>query len=403
MTTIDRNEAGAFSNVILLTCAQGFAGAIPPIMVSLGGLVGQMIAVNKSLVTLPVSSFMIGTAVATLPVAALMRHFGRRAVYISGALVAMVGGLTATYGVITASFSLFCLGALLFGFNIACVQSYRFTAAAAVPREKKARAISFVMAGGLASAIIGPQIVIWTRDMIPGIQFAGSFLGQAALALATIPFLARMTYPKIETGAEKGSGRPLLEIVATPRFIAAAGVGVVSYGTMSFMMTAAPIAMIGCGFDIGEAALGIQWHILGMFAPSFFTGRLIERFGKTPITLLGLLLTATGAVIALSGTALANFWVTLVLLGVGWNFGFLGATNMITDCHTPEEGPKVQGLNDFVVFGSVAAASLASGGVVHGSGWTTINWLVLTAIAIGLLALLYGMTQRQQPDCSNAA
>lgn len=391
-------RGNSFGFVLLLTCAQGLAGAIPPIMVSLGGLVGQMLAANKALVTLPVSSFMIGTAVATLPVAASMRRFGRKAVYICGALIATTGGLVAAYGVATASFALFCLGALLFGLNIACVQSYRFTAAASVPRERRARAISLVMVGGLGSAIIGPQIVIWTRDIIPGIQFAGSFLGQALLALATIPFLSLITYPKLETGSSWQGGRPLLKIATTPRFIAAAGAGIVSYGTMSFMMTAAPIAMIGCGFGIGDAALGIQWHILGMFAPSFVTGRLIDRFGKERITLLGLLLTALGAVIALSGLSLAHFWITLILLGVGWNFGFLGATTMITECHTAEEAAKVQGLNDFIVFGSVAAASLASGGIVHSSGWTTINWLVLSAVAAGLLFLLYGALQKLRDE-----
>ena len=391
----DQDRTGASSSVLLLTCAQGLAGAIPPIMVSLGGLVGQMLAQNKALVTLPVSSFMIGTATATLPVAALTRRFGRKAVYVGGALIAAAGGLVAAWGVISASFALFCLGGLLFGLNVACVQSYRFTAAASVPREKRARAISLVMVGGLGSAIIGPQIVIWTRDIIPGVQFAGSFVGQTLLALATIPILSSMSYPAIPHNATRGNGRPLAEIAMTPRFIAAAGAGIVSYGTMSFMMTAAPIAMIGCGFDVGQAALGIQWHILGMFAPSFVTGRLIDRFGKEWITLLGLLLTATGAIIALSGTALANFWVTLVLLGIGWNFGFLGATTMITDCHTPEEASKVQGLNDFIVFGSVAAASLASGGIVHSEGWTTINWLVLASVTAGLMFLLYGAVQKR--------
>jgi MFS family permease len=391
----DRNPAGSLGSVVLLTCAQGLAGAIPPIMVSLGGLVGQMLAQNKALVTLPVSSFMIGTAAATLPAAALMRRFGRKPVYVGGALIAATGGLVAAYGVLSASFALFCIGALLFGLNIACVQSYRFTAADCVPREKRARAISLVLVGGLGSAIIGPQIVIWTRDVIPGVQFAGSFFGQALLALATIPFLLQMTYPKPAGIAIHSGGRPLHQIAMTPRFIAAAGAGIVSYGTMSFMMTAAPIAMIGCGFGIGEAALGIQWHILGMFAPSFFTGKLIDRFGKEWITLSGLLLTALGAIIALSGIALANFWITLILLGVGWNFGFIGATTMVADCHTPEEGSKVQGLNDFIVFGSVAAASLASGGIVHSQGWTIINWLVLSAVGAGIMFVLYGASQRR--------
>ncbi|ETR76967.1 MFS transporter [Afipia sp. P52-10] len=391
----EQDQAGATSSVILLTCAQGLAGAIPPIMVSLGGLVGQSLAENKALVTLPVSSFMIGTATATLPVAALVRRFGRKTVYVGGALIAAAGGLISAWGVISASFVLFCLGGLLFGLNVACVQSYRFTAAASVRPERRARAISLVMAGGLGSAIIGPQIVIWTRDIVPGIQFAGSFIGQTLLALATIPFLASMAYPAIPRHTTRGSGRPLMQIVMTPRFIAASGAGIVSYGTMSFMMTAAPIAMIGCGFGVGEAALGIQWHVLSMFAPSFVTGRLIDRFGKEWITLLGLVLIACGAVIALSGTTIANFWVTLVLLGVGWNFGFLGATTMVTDCHAPEEASKVQGLNDFIVFGSVAAASLASGGIVHSDGWTTINWLVLSAVGAGLLFLLYGAMQRR--------
>jgi MFS family permease len=235
--------------------------------------------------------------------------------------------------------------------------------------------------------------VIWTRDMLDAAPFAGGFIGQAALALLTIPVLAFLRpTPVIE--APKGGGRPLSEIMLQPRFITAAVTGLVSYGLMSFLMTAAPIAMVDCGHAVGEAALGIQWHILAMFGPSFFTGNLIARFGKERITAAGLVLIALAAIIGLSGITVAHFWIALILLGVGWNFGFIGATALVTDCYRPEERAKVQAANDFLVFGSVAIASFASGKLLNTGGWETVNWLVFPPVLLALALLAWRRRER---------
>lgn len=380
--------AGLPRNVGLLTAAQALGASGPPIIISLGGLVGGMLADNKVLSTLPVSLYTIGVAAATVPLALATRGLGRRGVYLLGLVASAAAGLLAAYAIIHGSFALFCLSTLLAGINGACVQSYRFAAADSVGAGLRARTISTVMLGGLAAAVIGPQIVIWTRDLVPGISFAGSFLGLSVLPLLSLPLILMLRPPPLPAdGLAAQPGRPLREIVRDPRFLMSAGAGAISYAAMSLVMTAAPIAMVGCGHTIGEAALGIQWHVLSMFAPSFVTGRLIERFGDGRITALGLMLIAAAALVALSGLGLAHFWISLILLGVGWNFGFIGATTMLTKCHRVEERAKVQGFNDFLVFGSVALASLSSGGIVQAAGWSVLNWTVLPIIGVALLML----------------
>jgi MFS family permease len=385
-------EALARRNVFILTTAQALGGASPPIIISLGGLVGQMLAPSPALITLPVSLFTLGLALGTIPAAIIMRQFGRRGGYLLGALIGVFSGLIATFGIIDDAFTVFCLGTFIAGFSASYVQSYRFAATDSAPDSFRAKAISWVMVGGLLAGIIGPQLVIWTRDSVPGAPFAGSFLSQSLLALLAIPVIALLRAPAPAPTASapaEGSGRPLLQFMATPRFILAASTGIISYGLMSFVMTAAPIAMTGCGHTVGEAALGIQWHVLAMFGPSFVTGHLITRYGKERIAALGLCLIASSAAIALTGLAVWHFWVSLILLGVGWNFGFIGATAMVTDCHTPEERAKVQGVNDFLVFGTVAIASFSSGALLNASGWAAINWLVFPAVALALAPLLW--------------
>jgi len=220
-------------------------------------------------------------------------------------------------------------------------------------------------------------------------------VGQAVLALAALPVLLLLR-GSVRPAAEQGGGRPLREIASSGRFVVAVVAGIVSYGMMSFVMTAAPIAMVACGHTVGEAALGIQWHVLAMYGPSFVTGRLITRFGKEWVTMAGLLLMAVSGAVALHGLSVGHFWLSLVFLGVGWNLGFIGATAMVTDCYRPEERTKVQALNDFLVFGSVAIASFSSGRLLNASGWETINWLLYPAVAIVLIPLLWqaGRTRR---------
>lgn len=314
----------------------------------------------------------------------------RQTAYVLGAVFGVLSGLIAAQGIAQSNFVLFCLGTSLAGFYAACVQSYRFAAVDTVTdKDRQARAISTIMVGGLLAAIIGPQIVIWTRDALPMTPFAGSFYGQAALALLALPLLAALRLPTPSRSAtpDGGAARPLRDIVRTPRFIVACAAGVTSYGLMAFLMTATPMAMVGCGLSVGEAALGVQWHVLAMFAPSFVTGRLIARFGKARITALGLGLTALSGGIALMGMELLHFWGALIVLGVGWNFGFIGATALLTDSYRPAERAKVQAVNDFVMFGCVALASFGSGHLLHTAGWNAINAGMLPLIAAVLLLL----------------
>ncbi|QFU16591.1 MFS transporter [Microvirga thermotolerans] len=387
-----RADGLARHNALVLACAQALGGANPAIVVSLGGLVGQVLAQNKELATLPVSLTNLGLALGTVPAAILMRRVGRRSAYICGAAICVFAGCLAAFGIASASFVLFCLGTFISGLYGSFVQSYRFAATDSASDAFKPRAISWVMTGGLAAGIIGPQTVIWTRDLIPAAPFAGGFLGQAGLALLSlvvVSFLRPPPAPASRASAGAPGGRPLRQIVAQPRFIVAVAAGLVSYGLMSFIMTAAPLAMIGCGHPVGAAALGIQWHILAMFGPSFFTGRLIGRFGKGPVTAAGLLLIALAAAIGLSGLTIAHFWGTLILLGIGWNFGFIGATALVTDCYRPEERTRVQAANDFLVFGAVAVASFSSGKLLNAGGWESVNWLVFPPVIVALILLAW--------------
>lgn len=373
----------------LLVAAQSLGGASPPIIISLGGLVGQQLSSNPTASTLPVSIYQLGLALSTLPAAWIMNRMGRRAAYVLGAILGVISGVVAAQGIAHSDFVTFCIGTALAGFYAACVQSYRFAATDLVSEPaQQAKAISRVMIGGLIAAIIGPQVVIWTRDALPATPFAGSFYSQAALALLALPLLMGLRLPPPQSKqAVAGEARPLGEIARTPQFVVACAAGVVSYGLMAFLMTAAPMAMVGCGHSVGEAAMGIQWHVLAMFVPSFFTGKLIARHGKQPVTALGLLMIGAAGVLALMGLDIFHFWGSLILLGVGWNFGFIGATALLTECYRPSERAKVQALNDFLVFGTVAVASFGSGQLLHSAGWNGINIGMLPLVAIVLVLL----------------
>jgi MFS family permease len=376
-------------NARILAFAQALGGASPPIIVSLGGIVGMALSPDKGLATVPVSLLQLGIALGTLPAAYVMRRFGRRNGYLLGALFGVMGGTVGAAGITFGSFLVFCLGTLISGLFTSYVQSYRFAATDSASPGFKARAISWVMAGGLAAGIIGPQTVFWTQDLISSAMFAASFLAQGVLALMTIAVIALLKPAPVAPEAPRSGGRPLAEIVRQPKFLVAIAAGVVSYGLMSFMMTAAPLAMVGCGHSVGQATLGIQWHVLAMFGPSFFTGRLIERYGKERITAAGLVLIAMAAAAGLAGLSVANFWLALVLLGVGWNFAFIGATALVTDCYRPEERAKAQATNDFLVFGTVAIASFSSGQLLSLGGWESVNWLVFPPVTLVLGLILW--------------
>lgn len=377
-------------NTAVLAAAQALGGSSAPVVMSLGGLVGQQLAADPASATLPVSLFSVGIALGALPAAFVMRVWGRRLGYLFGSLFGIAAGLVAALGIFSASFVLFCTGSFIAGLYGSYVQSYRFAASDTAQGAWKAKAISWVMAGGLAAAVIGPQLVIWTRDAMAGTPYAGSFLSQAALPLLSIPVLLMLRTPQAgPQSAPEEHGRTLAQILLMPRYMLAVAAGVVSYGLMALVMTAAPIAMVGHGHSVDSVALGIQWHLLAMFAPSFVTGRLMARFGKERMTAIGMLLIGIAGLVALAGVALFNFWTMLAIVGVGWNFSFIGATAMVAECHTPGERSRAQGANDFLVFGATAAISFLAGSVLHHSGWAMVNWLLLPPAALILVPLLW--------------
>ncbi len=379
-------------NALLLAFAQALGGASMSIVIATGPLVAyMMLGEDKSLATLPVSAMVLGTAFGTLPAGMIMRRFGRRAGFAGAALVSASAGVLASLAVFQDQFLPFVFACALGGLAGAFVQQYRFAAADTASDAFKPKAISWVLAGGVLAGVVGPQTVIATKDMFSPILFAGTYLAQAGLALLSLGLLLFIQIPKPPRQSHSAAGgRPLKVIVTQPRFMVAAACGICSYALMSLVMTAAPLAMIACGLTDTDAALGIQWHVLAMFGPSFFTGNLIARFGKERIVAIGLALLAACAIVALAGLDLANFWIALVLLGLGWNFGFIGATAMLTETYRTEERNLVQSTNDFLVFGVVAAASFSSGALLNAFGWETVNVIIFpfVVLCLGLLVWL---------------
>jgi MFS family permease len=392
-------EGSARRTALILASAQAVVGAAAPICISIGALAGHyLLDQDKSLATAPVTGFNVGVAIGALPAAALIRALGQRGGFMAGTVVTGIGGAIAALALYAGSFWLFAAGLLVVGLGGAFVQQFRFAAADNAPPEFKARAISFVLAGGFITAIIGPQIVIFTREMLAPVMFAGSFvalIGVAAVGAVILSFLPRKAIVgQTHAATALEPARPLSEIIAQPRFIAALACGVGTYALMSFVMTGAPLAMVGCGFTTDQATLGISWHVMAMFGPSFFTGRLIQRFGAPAIVAAGLALLVACSIVALSGIALWQFWSALILLGLGWNFGFIGATAMIAQTYRPSERARVLGFHDTVLFGSVAFGSLMSGQVYNAWGWDMLNWITFPVVAVCLVALTATLRRR---------
>lgn len=390
------DDALARRNAFILAAAQALGGANAAVVISTGGLVGHFLATNKAFATLPVTFMVVGLALATLPASFLMQRVGRRAGFILGAIAGALGGLIAATAIILGSFWLFCAGAFLCGIYQSFIGYYRFAAADIASPAMKPRVISWVLTGGLFAAILGPQLVILTKDMMMPFVFAASFFAQSIVALVAVGLLSTVSMPRGESResiAAQGSGRPILTIMAQRRFIVAAGCGVVSYALMAFVMTATPLAMVGCDLSMNDAFYAIQWHVIGMFAPSFITGQLIGRFGAETIIATGLILLALCGVVALSGLSVAHFWIALILLGIGWNFGYIGATTLVTQTHTAAERAKAQGANDFIVNGCQAIASASAGGVLAVFGWSGVVLVIFPPVAIAMLLLAWQVLQ----------
>jgi len=384
-------NAIAKRNAVLLSICQAVNASAAPICIALGGVVGShLLGTDKSLATAPITGFNVGLALMSLPAAMIMRRIGRKHGFMTGAVIGMGAMLLAVQAIKMQSFWLFVIALLIAGCSNSFAQQYRFAAADRGTKEFKAKAISYVLVGGIAAAIIGPQMILNFRDYLAPVPFAGAFLwgtGLFAISLIVMQFLAPGHPPKSAEELADKPQRPLSEIISQPRFIVAVLCGTSAYALMSYVMTAAPLAMIACGFDVDDATWGIQWHVLAMFGPSFFTGHLIARFGKERIMATGLFILVACALVGLNGITLAHFYIGLILLGVGWNFGFIGATAMVTETYEPHEKNKAQGANDFILFGTVAIASLLSGYSLNHAGWEFINWIVFPIVAICLVSL----------------
>lgn len=373
-------------NVVRLAAAQALTGANSAVIFATGSIVGATLAPDMSLATVPLSMYVVGLAAGTLPTGAISRRFGRRWAFVIGTGLGTLTGLIGSFAILHASFALFCLATFLGGLYGSVAQSYRFAAADGASAAYRPKAVSWVMAGGVFAGVLGPQLVQWTMDIWSPYLFAFSFLVQAAVALIAMGIVAGVDMPK-PAPADLHGGRPLLTIVTQPRFIAAALCGVISYPMMNLVMTSAPLAMKMCGLSLSDSNFGIQWHIVAMYGPSFFTGALIARFGAPKIVAAGLLLEAGAAGIGLSGITAMHFWATLIVLGVGWNFSFIGASALVLETHRPQERNKVQAFNDFVVFGMMAIGSFSSGQLLANYGWSAVNMVVFPPVALGLVAL----------------
>ncbi|WP_298104647.1 MFS transporter [Bradyrhizobium sp.] len=387
------------ANVMRLAAAQALTGANSAVIFATGSIVGAMLAPDVSLATVPLSMYVAGLAAGTLPTGMLSRAYGRRAAFIAGTAFGTCTGLLAALAILRGSFLLFCCATFLGGLYGAVSQSYRFAAADGASAAFRPKAVSWVMAGGVFAGVLGPQLVQWTMDIWSPYLFGFSFLVQAAVALVAMGILAGVDMPK-PAPVDLHRGRPLLEIARQPRFIAAALCGVIAYPTMNFVMTSAPLAMKMCGLSLSDSNFGIQWHIVAMYGPSFFTGALIGRFGAPIVVATGLLLEAGAAIVGLSGITAMHFWATLIVLGTGWNFGFVGASALVLETHRPEERNKVQAFNDFLVFGMMAIGSFSSGQVLADYGWAAVNWVVFPPVILGVAVLAMVSRMKRQASLS---
>jgi MFS family permease len=388
MTVADEisDDTRARSNVRRLAAAQALTGANSAVIFATGSIVGALLAPEVSLATVPISMYVAGLAAGTLPTGAISRAYGRRVAFIIGTGCGTLTGLLGAFAILHASFPLFCCATFLGGLYGSVSQSYRFAAADGASAAFRPKAVSWVMAGGVFAGVLGPQLVQWTMDLWQPYLFAFSFVVQAGVALIAMAVLAGVDAPK-PAPSDLHGGRPLFEIVRQPRFIAAALCGVIAYPVMNLVMTSAPLAMKMCGLSLSDSNFGIQWHIVAMYGPSFFTGALIARFGAPRIVALGLAFEAAGAVIGLSGITSMHFWGTLIVLGIGWNFAFVGASALVLETHRPQERNKVQAFNDFLVFGMMAVGSFSSGQLLANFGWSAVNMVVFPPVVLGLVVL----------------
>lgn len=390
------SDARAKRNVLVLVAAQAILGAQMPMIFTIGGLAGQTLASNICWATLPISMIVLGSMLTATPLSAFMQRYGRRAGFVLTASGGVAGATVGAIGLMQGSFLLFNIGSLLTGIYMSGQGFYRFAAADTASDAFKPKAISLVMAGGLLSAVIGPQLVKVTADSMV-VPFLGTYLAVIALNLGGMTLFAFLDIPKPVRAARNApmEGRTRGEMLRNPVIAVAIICATVSYALMNLVMTSSPLAVVGCGFNTGNAADVVTAHVLAMYAPSFFTGHLIARFGVEKIVASGLAILAAAGAVALTGVELEHFFIALVLLGVGWNFGFIGATTMLARSHTASERGRIQGINDMIVFGGVTVASLSSGQLMNCSGsdaqtgWQLVNVAMLPFLVLAGGALIW--------------
>ncbi len=389
------DDTRAKRNVLVLVLAQALLGAQMPMIFVVGGLAGLMISPNPALATIPISLIVFGSMTTAPWLSALMQRHGRTIGFYVGAIAGAIGAAVSAYGLWIDSFPVFLAGSYVTGIYMSAQGFYRFAATDTASDTYKPKAISYVMAGGLLSAFIGPQLVKATAEATV-IPFLGTYAAVVVVNLVGALLFTFLDLPKAEpAAADAPRGRNRLELLKDPKIVVSMICAAVSYALMNLMMTSTPLAVVGCGFTTGNAADVVSAHVIAMFAPSFFTGHLIARFGAAKIVATGLVLLALAGGVALTGVELYQFFAALILLGLGWNFGFIGATAMLTQAHKPEERGAVQGMNDFVVFGCVTIASLSSGVLMHSggedvvAGWTSVNLAMAPFLVLAGAALIY--------------
>ena len=397
------NDTLARRNVTVLVIAQALLGAQMPMMFIVAGLAGQSLASNVCWATLPISFIVFGSMTTAPWLGPFMQKYGRRAGFWIGTLGGTIGAITSAYGLYLGSFTVFLLGSYFTGIYMSAHGFYRFAATDLATPEYKPKAISYVMAGGLMAAIIGPQLVKLTSSAMV-IPFLGVYLTIIAINVFGSGLFLFLKDGEVaaETGPTDG-GRSRWELLKPPRIAVSIICAMVSYSLMNLMMTSTPLAVVGCGFSQNNAADVVSAHVLAMFVPSFFTGHLIARFGVERIVGSGMVILTAAGIVGLMGIELENFFVALILLGIGWNFGFIGATAMLATAHTPEERGRVQGMNDFLVFGMVTIASLSSGTLMNCSGGTAVEgWTAVNLAMVPFLMLAFGsliwLAMRREPS-----
>lgn len=384
-----------YRNVFVLSGCQATLQVTGATMISVTGLAGYALAADKSLATIPLTCYVVGSALTTIPASLLMRRIGRRAGFQSGTAMGVLGSAVCSYAIVAASFWLLCLGMFLMGSYTAFGKYYRFAAADAAQPSFRAKAISLTLAGGLVGGVIGPELAKYTRTSAVDYTYLGSYVSLGIVCLLAVLILTRLDIPKLTERELKESGRPLGQIMRQPVFIVAAMSAMLSYGIMNLMMTSTPLAMHAHEHHFNDAAFVLQWHMIGMYAPSFFTGSLISRFGVLNIIVVGIVLMFACVLSALSGTMIINFWLAMFLLGVGWNFMYVGGSALLTECHSPAERAKTQAANDFMVFATMAISSMSSGLLLNKSGWSAVNYGTIPFLLLATAATFWLMWQRR--------